>query len=189
MKILSFVAAIVTCGALVFAQQPSTVNFNLVQVNRYDGQQAVQDSVNRPVQRITIDVNNPEMYRQLVKESPSGKLNVAPVVVTMETVVGAKADGIPLPWNTQKVLRSATGLDSFRVSSSQAGCPGTEIRPSVSVSFATPRGWSDPPIRFGPLNDHTVCALGKGYELEVSARGANGPSVNLRQHAEMYGRR
>jgi hypothetical protein len=188
MRISACLLAVVGFAGMLCAQ-PSTVNFNLVQVNHYNGQQAVVDSAKTQVQRITIDVNNPEAYRRMVSEASAGRINIAPVAISVESSGGGSMDALTLPWESQTVLRSTSGADSFKVTSSRAGCPGTEIRPSVSVAFSTPHGWSDPPIRFGPLNDHTVCPLGKGYQLEVSVKGDNSPSVRLREQAVQYGHR
>jgi hypothetical protein len=190
MRLMACLLVIAATSTAILAQVNS-INFNLVQVNHYNGDQKVQDSVKTPGQRVVIDINNPESYRQMLLGSPSGQLNVAPVVVNVATVTNsADAHGsVALPWESETILRSPSGIDSFKVTSSRAGCPGTEIKPSVSVAFSTPHGWSDPPIRFGPLGNSTMCALGKGYVLDVSVRGDSAPRVALRQQTDHYSQR
>jgi hypothetical protein len=123
--------------------------------------------------RVVIDVQDPNAVRMLRTEITPSSARSA------EVPPPNKDRGIQIPWESSAVLHSQTGPDSFRVSSSRSGCPGTVIRPSVSVAFATTRGWSDPPIRFGPLASKTICSLGKGVELEVRAPGGAAPYVKL----------
>ena len=189
MKTVSIVILLVSLTCALCAQESNTVNFNLVQVNQYHGQEKVQDSVKTPGQRIVIDLKNPDSFRPFVKESPPGQLKAAPVVVNVAGALSGNPDGTTLPWETGTVLRAVSGADSFKVSSSRTGCPGTEVRPSVSVAFATSHGWSDPPIRFGPLTDRTMCPLGHGFTLEVSASGASPPRVKLREPSSSYSQR
>ena len=182
--VVLFIAATVALG-----QQGTTVNFNLVQVNHYEGQEKVDDSLTTPGKRIVIDLQNPALREKFLGNVVKGNVDVAPVVVNVETVHGLPGAPLTLPWETSAIVRTPSGLDSFRVSSSRTGCPGTEVRSSVAVAFATPKGWSDPPIRFGPLVDHTICPLGRGYQLEVSVTGDESPVVRLHEPGDMYGRR
>lgn len=85
-------------------------------------------------------------------------------------------------WKGEKV-------DSFLVSASRTGCPGTEVRASIAVSFATGSGWSFPPIRFGPLGDHVICPLGEGLKLEVFGDSGVGPRVRVSSRVRTYGSR
>ena len=173
--------------AAVACAQPATVNFNLVQVNHYHGQERLYDSVATPGARMVIDLGNPTAYHQFVRGVETASLT-APVVIDVFPDMN-EAGGVELPWETQTVLRSTTGTDSFLVTSSRAGCPGTEIRPSVAVAFGTPNGWSDPPIRFGPLARRAICPLGYGRVLEVSVIEGGAPRVRLRDVSETSVRR
>ena len=188
MRSIGFILALSIASLCAIAQQTPTVNFNLVQVNHYHGQEQATGNVVTPGDRVVIDLGNPQAMQQfLTKSSP--EINIAPVVVKIERIVPDETGSVSLPWESQTVLRSVSGRDSFLVTSSRAGCPGTEIKPSVSVAFATPRGWSDPPIRFGPLSNQAVCPLGRGYQLDVSVKADGVPAVRLREEAAQYGKR
>lgn len=188
MKPLRFTAILLTFAGWSFAQQGSTVNFNLVQVNHYHGQEQAMQGVDMPGQRVIIDVQNPLSVERLLENMTAERLDLAPVIVHVSGSAPATA-GLPVPWETGMVLRSASAPDSFFVSSSLTGCPGTEVRPSVAVAFATGRGWSDPPIRFGPLTANAICPLGKGYQLEVCAMPGDVPRVRLLEPPAQVGRR
>jgi hypothetical protein len=170
-------------AALLIAQQPTQINFNLVQVNQYQGQQEATKNIVTPGQRVVIDVNNPQAANYL-----QSAVNATPVI-TEQMIQGLfcvptafkleRGVSVPIAWDCSAVIIAPSGQDSFLVRASKTGCPGTEVRPSVSVAFASGGGWSDPPIRFGPLTSKTVCALGGGQQLEVSQIGASPPSVRL----------
>ncbi len=134
--------------------------------------------------RVTIDLGNPLVAEQFVLATNPAAWPDNRVVID----VGRQSQPAPplagaqeIPWETQQVLYTLTGQDSFLVRSSRSGCPGTDVKPSVSVAYATKSGWSNPPIRFGPLNESTTCPLGKGYTLDVSALGVNAPRVRLNE--------
>jgi hypothetical protein len=57
------------------------------------------------------------------------------------------------------------------------------------VAFSRGSIWSDPPIRFGPLTEQTICPLGNGYQLIVNGRGDHPPLVRIVQAANRYGYR
>ncbi|RPH93134.1 hypothetical protein EHM69_11105 [candidate division KSB1 bacterium] len=188
MKIAALILAVVGLVFSVCAQPTPTINFNLVQVNHYHGQNDSTKQVATPGQRVVIDLQNP-LSRQQFLSNANPQIDLAPVSVQVFSPE-MFFDGLSIPWETKVVLRSAASGDSFLVSSSKIGCPGTEVKPSVAVAFAMGRGWSDPPIRFGPLNEKTVCPLGHGYQLEVSAKGDHAPVVRLREpSADLYGKR
>ncbi|MFH1011429.1 MAG: hypothetical protein V1784_09390 [bacterium] len=106
------------------------------------------------------------------------------------TVATETKGGITIPWDSSVVLHSNEDpADSFLVSASRIGCPGTEVAPSVAVSFPTNSGWSFPPIRFGPLGGHTICPLGQELVLEVSKQDAAGPHVRLQRHEASWSSR
>jgi hypothetical protein len=157
---------------------PSAINFNLVQVNNYAGQEQVTGQVATPGQRVVIDPNNPNAFGMLTHRQP---VSAAKAVLAPTYAVSVSSDlcSMALPWESSTVIVAPSGQDSFLVRSSRTGCPGTEVRPSVSVAFPTGSGWSDPPIRFGPLSENTICALGHGQQLEVSVRGDAAPKVRL----------
>lgn len=188
MKLPSVILSLVALAAMTFAQQTPTVNFNLVQVNHYHGQEQATGNIVTPGERVVIDIGNPASIQRMLSGA-GAEVNLAPVVVNVEKIAADAAGGIAVPWETYTILRSASGQDSFLVTSSRTGCPGTEVRPSVSVAFAMAGGWSNPPIRFGPLSDRGVCALGRGFHLEVSARGNEAPVVKLREEPLQYGKR
>ena len=97
--------------------------------------------------------------------------------------------GILIPWGSEAVLHwRGEKVDSFLVSASRIGCPGTEVAASVAVSFSTHSGWSSPPIRFGPLGDHSVCPLGQGFELEIFTED-EGPFVQISREGLYWGTR
>jgi len=98
--------------------------------------------------------------------------------------------GIMIPWGSAAVLYwEGNKADSFLVSASRIGCPGTEVAASVAVSFPTHSGWSSPPIRFGPLKKHTICPLGQGLVLEVFGENTAGPLVELQRREAAWGSR
>ena len=179
---------ILTLGSAAFADEPAPINFNLVQVNNYN-RPAALDTASVPNQRVVIDVQNPDAFRALTPVSYSPEEPKPTKVVNMAVSLDPVDRGIFLPWESQIILHTTSGSDSFLVTSSRTGCPGTEVRPSVSVAFSTPRGWSDPPIRFGPLSDKTVCPLGRGVELKVSSVGGAAPYVKIMDSGSGLSRR
>jgi len=189
MKRIMFLLAILSATLCSAQLPPSTINFNLVQVNHYHGQEKLDSAVATPGERIVIDLQNPLLRESFVSAAVAGKMNISPMVVDVVSRVGVVGEDVPLPWESSAILRAGAGSDSFRVSSSRTGCPGTEVGPSVAVAFATGGGWSDPPIRFGPLTASTLCPLGKGFLLEVRAQGDRDPVVRLRHEETRYGQR
>ncbi|MDD5088601.1 MAG: hypothetical protein PHI18_07380 [bacterium] len=189
MKRMVFLLAILSATVCAAQLPPSTINFNLVQVNHYHGQEKVDSAVATPGERIVIDLQNPLLREGFVAAAAAGQFNLAPVVVDVVSRSITEGSELPLPWETSAILRAESGADSFRVTSSRVGCPGTEVGPSVAVAFATGRGWSDPPIRFGPLTASTLCPLGKGFLLEVKAQDDRDPVVRLRHEETRYGQR
>jgi hypothetical protein len=177
----------------VFAQwslagEPAPISFNLVQVNNYNhNAQAAPDTSAPKGQRVVIDVQNPNALHSMTPapNAPGNK----PSTVNMAASLNPADRGVQLPWESNRILYTASGQDSFLVTSSRTGCPGTEVRPSVSVAFSTSHGWSNPPIRFGPLTDKTVCPLGRGVELHVNAVGSAAPYVKLAESGATYSRR
>jgi hypothetical protein len=100
-----------------------------------------------------------------------------------------RSDAVLVPWEKSVILfLNGVGSDSFLVRASHTGCPGTEVGASIAVSFATPSGWSYPPVRFGPLNDHSLCALGQGFQMEIFA-GNEGPFVRISRDGVHWGAR
>ncbi len=179
MKHVIWTAALAAlCFQPVLADEPpAPINFNLVQVNNYN-RPAPLDSIPAP-QRVVIDVQNPNAAHSLVPVAYSTADPLPRQVVNVAMSLDPVDRGIALPWESSIMLKTPSGSDSFLVTSSRTGCPGTEVRPSVSVAFSTSHGWSDPPIRFGPLTDKTVCPLGRGVELHVSAVGTASPLVKI----------
>ncbi len=101
----------------------------------------------------------------------------------MTTVPTETKESVFLPWDSATVLHwGEAGADSFLVSASRIGCPGTEVAASVAVSFPTNSGWSSPPIRFGPLGEHIICPLGHELVMEVFGENAAGPFARLRHY-------
>ncbi len=156
----------------------STINFNLVQVNHYKGQEEATSGIESPGPRVVVDPNNPQALHQLrAMETQIPKELITPL---MQLDISLRSSSsAEIPWEKSAVIYSPSGADSFLVTSSRRGCPGTEVRPSVSVAFPTRSGWSFPPIRFGPLTESTICALGSGQKLEVCAVGDLPPRVRL----------
>ncbi|MFZ5434540.1 MAG: hypothetical protein ACOZB3_12300, partial [Calditrichota bacterium] len=115
MRTFLSVLAVVAITALAFGQQGNTVNFNLVQVNNYTGQEEVEKSVITPGERIVIDLQNPLLRQQFLNGAATGKVDLAPVVVNIERIPGMSGDPMPLPWESFTILHSASGQDSFRV--------------------------------------------------------------------------
>jgi len=185
----SFIVLIlaVTCVMIGFAKEPVHVNFNLVQVNHYPGQEELQDEVVTPGKRLVIDMNEPNsMFKYLTATSS------IPIRMRIDNAyrsLEGGAVGAALGWGTSAILYAPARQDSFLVTSSRTGCPGTEVAPSVSVAFSNGRQWSDPPIRFGPLTEMTVCPLGNGYQLEVNGRGTLPPLVRVIADRTSFGRR
>jgi hypothetical protein len=173
---------------LAWSQQPPVINFNLVQVNHYHGQEKGADSLVTPGERVVIDLGSPLSSQRFLGGS-AAKVDLAPVMVNIERLTADESGGVSIPWESRAVLKTVSGRDSFLVTASRAGCPGTEVRPSVAVAFATARGWSDPPIRFGPLSERGVCALGRGVQLQVSVNGDGPPVVKLSEESLLYGKR
>ena len=187
MRMLTTVVMLVGIAGCVIAEPPPAVNFNLVQVNNYYRHEpgAPADSA---AQRVVIDLSNPAACAKFTGQGvPS--VQGAPVVVRVEHNATALSGGVIVPWETQTVLHSAMGSDSFKVTSSRSGCPGTDVKPSVAVAFPTRGGWSVPPIRFGPLGERALCPLGKGYQLEVSVSGNGSPVVRLHEPVNEASRR
>jgi hypothetical protein len=173
---------------LARSDPPPVINFNLVQVNHYHGQEKTADSILTPGAHVVIDVGGSLATQKFVAGS-APVADLAPVTVNIERIAVDDSGGVTIPWETQTVLRTASGGDSFLVSASRTGCPGTEVRPSVAVAFATPHGWSNPPIRFGPLSQRGLCPLGRGVQLQVSAHGDDPPLVKLREELAVYDHR
>jgi hypothetical protein len=99
-------------------------------------------------------------------------------------------DSVFLPWDSVTVLHwKDDGVDSFLVSVSRTGCPGTETEPSVAVTFPAGTGWSSPPIHFGPLGGHVICPLGRELVLEVFGENPAGSSVRLRHREAVWSSR
>lgn len=173
--------------ALAQDNVPVQINFNLVQVNKYAGQEETLESITTPGKRVVIDLGGREtMLHYLAATSK------VPYRVRTATYSGSSgaSDSKVIDWDTRHVFVAPSGADSFLVSSSRTGCPGTEVAPSVAVAFATHSGWSDPPIRFGPLTANTTCPLGRGFTLEVVGRGAAPPEVKLVEaNSSMFGKR
>lgn len=165
---------------------PMQINFNLVQVNKYDAQEAVLENVQTPGQRIVIDVGNGETMLQYLAAAAKVPVKVRQVT---HSGPGSSTEFCIVDWETHQVIYAPSGADSFKVSASRTGCPGTEVAPSVAVSFASKGGWSDP-IRFGPLTSNTTCALGHGFTLEVAGQGTQPPRIKLVEAgSSMYGKR
>lgn len=179
MKTYAVLLTLLLCTAVIAQTGNSSINFNLVQVNHYHGQEQATADIATPGPRIVVDPTDPNaihMLRALEKPATPS----APWDVLIQMNAGLRAtESAEVPWESSKVLVSPTGQDSFLVTSSKTGCPGTEVRPSVSVAFPSGRGWSFPPIRFGPLSESTVCALGNGQKLEVSVVGSRSPRIRL----------
>lgn len=154
---------------------PVQINFNLVQVNKYDAQEAVLEDIQTPGQRIVIDVGNGETMLQYLAATAKVPIKVRQVSYSGP---GGSTESVLVDWETFRVFTAPSGTDSFKVMSSRTGCPGTEVGPSVAVSFASKGGWSDP-IRFGPLTSNTTCPLGHGFTLEVAGQGTQPPRVKL----------
>lgn len=181
---------ILICSA-AFAQEanPVQINFNLVQVNKYASQDQVLENVATPGQRVVIDVGNGETMLQYLAATAKVPVRVQTASYVKETP-GSSSQAMVVDWETYQTFVAPSGADSFRVLASRTGCPGTEVAPSVAVAFATHHGWSDPPIRFGPLTANTTCPLGKGFTLEVNSRGTEPPRVKLIEAgSSMYGKR
>jgi hypothetical protein len=186
MKSAAAILTLFVVATIAFAETPPVVNFNLVQVNHYDKPVDHPDTASAPAgARLIIDLQN---SKSVVKYF--GKVSAAtPAKAAVEDVSDRDLSNTRvIPWETTQLVRSAAGQDSFLIRSSMTGCPGTEVRPSVSVSFPVGSGWSDPPIRFGPLCDRTFCPLGEGYQLEVFRRGNDAPLVRLIE-PDAYSRR
>lgn len=188
---MKFLLALMMCfvAGWCWADPPPAINFNLVQVNHYYTAPQDTGKTPAPAQRVVVDVGAPQMLQQFRQQALNSKINVAPITVEIQSNVTEKNGGHVLPWESHTILKSASGTDSFFVSSSRTGCPGTEVRPSVAVAFRNGGGWSDPPIRFGPLGERTYCPLGKGYGLEVSVVGNSAPIVRLKNSDQYSTRR
>jgi hypothetical protein len=189
MKSAACLILLLSTMLIVSAQSPTVVNFNLVQVNRYDksdttGARECLYITLHP--RVVVDMQN---SRSMVEFFGSVSSGTQRPVVAVTPVAENDAPGSEIPWETGNLIHAAMGQDSFMVRSSRIGCPGTEVRPSVSVAFANGQSWSDPPIRFGPLCERTVCPLGHGYQLEVMCKGNDAPSVRLIEPDAYSGRR
>ncbi|MCC6475426.1 hypothetical protein IT157_00105 [bacterium] len=180
---------ILMTAATCFAQSepPVNINFNLVQVNTYPSQEQMLAGLTTPGKRVVIDVGTgPAMLQYLAYSAQ------IPIKVRSASASGitGETDIFSIAWETNRVFVAPSGIDSFLVTSSRTGCPGTEVAPSVSVAFAAKGGWSDPPIRFGPITESTICPLGHGFTLEVQGNGATAPRVKLIESgAAMYGKR
>ena len=186
MKNLCILIAVLAYLAIGFADEPVQVNFNLVQVNQYPGQENLQDEVVTPGKRLVIDMNQSSAMLQYLSATSS-------IPIRMRTdnayrTQNGGAVGSALGWETSAILYAPARQDSFLVKSSRTGCPGTEVGPSVAVAFSQGSQWSDP-IRFGPLTEMTVCPLGNGYQLEVNGRGTLPPLVRVIADNSSFGRR
>lgn len=179
---------IVLISSLALAEDtpPVQINFNLVQVNKYPGQDEALANVATPGQRIVIDVSSGETMLQYLAAASKVPIKVRQAVFSGP---GGATDMITVDWETHRVFTAPSGADSFKVSSSRVGCPGTEVGPCVAVAFASKGGWSDP-IRFGPLTSNTTCPLGHGFTLEVVGQGTQPPRVKLIEAgSSMFGKR
>jgi hypothetical protein len=174
---------VVILSSVAFADEnpPVQINFNLVQVNKYPSQDEVLSDVQTPGQRVVIDVGNSDVMLQYLAATAKVPIKTRVPRVEMRTVSapGTATGARVVDWETHQIFVAPSGADSFRVSASRTGCPGTEVAPSVAVAFATRGGWSDPPIRFGPLTANTTCPLGHGFVLEVVGQGTMPPRVKL----------
>ena len=188
MRCIALTLALLTWPLFAWSQQSPVINFNLVQVNHYHGQERAADSVITPGERVVIDIGSPLASQRFLSGS-APNVDFAPVMVNIERMATDDSGGVRIPWESQAVLKTVSGRDSFLVRASRAGCPGTEVRPSVAVAFATGRGWSDPPVRFGPLSERGLCALGRGVQLQVSVVADGPPVVKLREESLLYGKR
>ena len=107
-------------------QQPVNVNFNLVQVNHYHGQDSVTAGVTTPGRRVVIDLRNPLSVNALRMSSDRAvDVNTSLVKVTSYSSGNDPATIDALNWESSKVLYSPAGEDSFLVTASRKGCPGT----------------------------------------------------------------
>lgn len=148
-----------------------------------------------------IDTPAPKKQMELVEWLRTGLLSEKPVRVVIDGVFEEDVpappseekigEGTLIPWETSAVLyrRSSEQVDSILVCASMTGCPGTEVGPSVSVSFPTPWGWSCPPIRFGPVLEMCICPLDVDVQLEVLRRENAGPVVRILREGEVYSSR
>jgi hypothetical protein len=186
MRMLTTAMLLAGISGFVWGETPP-VNFNLVQVNNYYNRAAVT-AADSGSQRVVIDLNDPTARAKFTGVGVP-MIQVAPVTVRVERSTTALSGGVAVPWETQAIIHAETGIDSFRVSASRSGCPGTEVRPSVAVAFPSRGGWSDPPIRFGPLGERALCPLGKGYQLEVNVSGGGSPIVKLHEPVHEASRR
>lgn len=155
---------------------PVQINFNLVQVNKYDAQEAVLEDIQTPGQRVVIDVGQGETMLQYLAAVSKVPIRIAHTATYSGP--GSSTTAAVIDWESHRVFCAPSGTDSFKVMASRTGCPGTEVGPSVAVSFASKGGWSDP-IRFGPLTANTTCPLGHGFTLEVAGQGSQPPRVKL----------
>ena len=189
MKSVLILSALLILSTFGYADEPVQVNFNLVQVNHYPGQTDVQENVVTPGKRLVIDLNESSAALSYLSATSSIPLYMR-FDNAYRTSNGAGV-GAALAWESSMVLYAPAMQDSFLVSSSRIGCPGTEVGPSVAVAFSNGTKWSNPPIRFGPLTDMTVCPLGRGFELEVNGRGSHPPLVRVIGDGDntLYGRR
>ncbi len=179
--LLSLAMCLLICSCGWAQSSNSTINFNLVQVNQYAGQDQATADLQTPGPRVVVDPNSPNAV-SILRQMNSQK--TGPGVVTRGPLLSIdikyrSSDFADIPWESSRVFVATSGQDSFLVRSSMTGCPGTEVRPSVSVAFPSGGGWSFPPIRFGPLTESTICALGHDQQLEVSVVGNQAPRVRL----------
>ncbi len=148
-----------------------------------------------------IDTPAPEKQTALVEWLRAGLLSEKPIRVVIDGMFQQNvlappseeeiSEGTLIPWEGSAVLYrgSLERADSFLVSASMTGCPGTEVGPSISIAFPTPWGWSCLPIRFGPVLDNAVCPLDVDVRLEVVKREEAGPVVRIRRGEEVYSSR
>lgn len=187
MKYLFVLIVTLAWVAIGLADEPVQVNFNLVQVNHYPGQENLQDEVVTPGKRLVIDMNESGAMLQYLSATSS-----IPIRMRADNAYrkqNGAAVGAALGWETSAILYAPSQQDSFLVTSSRTGCPGTEVGPSVAVAFSNGKQWSNPPIRFGPLTEMTVCPLGNGYQLEVNGRGTLPPLVRVVANHSSFGSR
>jgi len=171
---------------LAVADEPVQVNFNLVQVNQYPGQSELTGGLVTPGKRLVIDVSEPSSALNYIAATSSIPIRMRS---DWEYADNPAVSGSALEWETSRIFYAPARRDSFLVAASRTGCPGTEVAPSVSVAFSNGVRWSDPPIRFGPLTEYTVCPLGNGYQLEVNGRGMLSPLIRVIQDRSLFGRR
>ncbi|MBU1936869.1 hypothetical protein KKG05_05670 [bacterium] len=148
-----------------------------------------------------IDTPAPKKQTELIEWLRAGLLSEKPVRVVIDGMFEEDVpappseeeieEGTLIPWDSSAVLYSENQeqADSFLVHASMTGCPGINAKPSVSVAFPTPYGWSCPPIRFGPVVSNCVCPLDVDVQLEILKREDAGPVVRIMRGEDVYSSR